>query len=235
MAGLLEALKAKLSSGTHTATGPAPTKTKGDAAQASPETLMGKVLAMWEPMPMMIGTGVIVLVVAGGAALFSRGTDAAGATAEPSMAGAATPGAAAPAKPTVISPEAEAQAVARSKPVSAWISELGDKGAEPKVRWSAAQALGRVGKGHDEVEDIVMALSGVVRDDKEHFMVRTDAAHALGAIGPEAMDAIPVLKSVHSADKASAIRAAALAAANKIKPGSIAAPPAPASATPTKR
>jgi hypothetical protein len=83
-------------------------------------------------------------------------------------------------------PVVMSEPVYQGKPVGEWLKLLGSE--EEAARQEAVEALRRMGPA--VVPDLVRAL----RD--EAWQVRNQAAVALGAIGPEAKDAVPALGEV---------------------------------------
>jgi hypothetical protein len=164
-----------------------------------------KVLVWWEPGPVQLASATLVLVVfvGGAVALVSTIPGAAG-TGMPSADGRYAVGA-------LVVPVEDAT---RERSLEAWLHDLGDP--TPRVRWTAVQELGRRGARDQDTGEIVAALIDTLKKD-DHFMVRADAATALGAIGPDADDAVTALIAA-AEDPAAAVRAAALGALPLIKP-----------------
>jgi hypothetical protein len=158
-------------------------------------SLRPRLLASWEPGPAQLAGALLVLAlgVGGAVALVSAGPTPGGVpTADARYAASTT--------------DAPADA-ARERPLEAWVHDLSDPA--PRVRWTAVQALARLGVGGADTDEIVAALVGALKDD--HFMVRADAATALGALGPDADDAVSALIAA-TGDPAAGGRTAATAA-----------------------
>jgi HEAT repeat protein len=111
---------------------------------------------------------------------------------------------------------AAARALAKLGPVAAsavpvLLEQL--KGHEPRRRFTAAEALGRIGAA-SAVPDLVTALKD------EDSRVRSSAAQALGRIGAEAGSAVPALAAMLKEDADAHARALAARALGQIGPAS---------------
>jgi HEAT repeat protein len=88
------------------------------------------------------------------------------------------------------------------------IQAIKDKDSE--IRSTATDALGKIGK--EAVPVLVEALQGDINSN-----VRLACCQALGEIGPEAKDAIPVLRATSTEDRNKDVQKAALVAIDKIQ------------------
>lgn len=85
------------------------------------------------------------------------------------------------------------------------------RGPAPRARWEAAQALGRTPAAAGRA-DVTAALLRALQED-EHFMVRADAASALGRVGADADTTVAAaLGRAAASDPSDAVRSAASAA-----------------------
>ena len=133
--------------------------------------------------------------------------DAAPAPTPVQSAPVATPRGSAP----VEGPPAETLAERAAAPVEVDQALAALRDPAPRTRWEAAQALGRTQAAAGRA-DVVAALLRALQED-EHFMVRADAAAALGRVGADADTTVAAaLGRAAASDPSDAVKSAASAA-----------------------